>query len=193
MDVVDAVVDEINLPVAVEFAQDGVADQLLVPADDARLDRQAVRRRRFQVADVADAQQRQVQRPRDRRGRHASARGPSCRSFLSRSLCSTPKRCSSSMMTRPRSLNCTSVRHEPMRADNDVDFACGNSLHDAFLFARRLRNRLTTSTTNGYSASRCEKVRKCCSASTVVGTRTATCLPLSMALKAARMASSVLP
>ena len=49
------------------------------------------------------------------------------------------------------------------------------------------------STTNGYSASRWLKVRKCCSASTVVGTRTATCWPLSMALKAARMASSVLP
>ena len=49
------------------------------------------------------------------------------------------------------------------------------------------------STTNGYSASRWLKVRKCCSASTVVGTSTATCLPLSMALNAARMASSVLP
>jgi aspartyl-tRNA synthetase len=45
----------------------------------------------------------------------------------------------------------------------------------------------------GYSASLWLKVRKCCSARTVVGTRTATCLPLSTVLKAARMASSVLP
>ena len=35
----------------------------------------------------------------------ASARRRSCRSCLSCSLCSTPKRCSSSMITRPRSLN----------------------------------------------------------------------------------------
>ena len=34
---------------------------------------------------------------------------------------------------------------------------------------------------------------KCCSASTVVGTSTATCFPYSIALNAARMASSVLP
>ena len=69
LDVVDAVVDEVDLPVAVQLAQDGVADQLRVEADDARLDGQAVRRRRLQVADVADAQQRQVQRARDRRRR----------------------------------------------------------------------------------------------------------------------------
>ena len=37
---------------------------------DARLDRQPVLRRRLQVRDVAHAQERHVQRPRDRRGRH---------------------------------------------------------------------------------------------------------------------------
>ena len=41
VDVVHAVVDEVDLPIAVEFAQDGVADELLVEADDARLDRRA--------------------------------------------------------------------------------------------------------------------------------------------------------
>ena len=40
---------------------------------------------------------------------------------------------------------------------------------------------------------RSRKVSKCCSASTVVGTSTATCLPSMTALKAARMATSVLP
>ena len=69
VDVVHAVVDEVDLPFAVQLAQDGVADQLRIEADDARLDGQPVLRRRFQVADVADAQQRQVQRARDRRGR----------------------------------------------------------------------------------------------------------------------------
>ena len=55
------------------------------------------------------------------------------------------------------------------------------------------RNRLTTSIVNGNSAMRAEKLRWCCSARIVVGTSTATCLPASTALKAARMATSVLP
>ena len=40
---------------------------------------------------------------------------------------------------------------------------------------------------------RSRKVLKCCCASTVVGTSTATCLPSITALNAARMATSVLP
>ncbi len=66
----DAVVDEEHLPAAVQFAQHRVADQLGVEAGDARFDGQAVFRRRFQVRDVAQAQQRHVQRARDGRGRH---------------------------------------------------------------------------------------------------------------------------
>ncbi len=70
LDVVDAVVDEINLPAAVQLAHDGVADQLLVPAADARLDGQPIFGRRFEVRNVAHADQRHVQRARNRRGRH---------------------------------------------------------------------------------------------------------------------------
>ena len=40
---------------------------------------------------------------------------------------------------------------------------------------------------------RSRNVLKCCCASTVVGTSTATCLPSITALNAARMATSVLP
>ena len=69
LDVVDAVVDEVDLAVAVQLAVDGPPDRLGVEPDDARLDGLAVRRRRLQVRDVADAQQAHVQRPRDRRGR----------------------------------------------------------------------------------------------------------------------------
>ena len=49
------------------------------------------------------------------------------------------------------------------------------------------------STVKGYPANRSRNVRWCCSASTVVGTSTATCLPYSAALNAARIASSVFP
>ena len=60
-----------------------------------------------------------------------------CRSRLSRSLCSTPKRCSSSMITRPRSLKCTSAltsRCVPMMMSTPP---CGQPLEDALLLAGR--------------------------------------------------------
>ena len=69
-DVLDAVVDEEDLPAAVQFAQHGVADQLGIEASHAGFDGQAVLRRRFQVRDVAQPQQAHVQRSRDGRGGH---------------------------------------------------------------------------------------------------------------------------
>ena len=56
-----------------------------------------------------------------------------------------------------------------------------------------LLKRLRLSMRNGYARKRSRKVRSCCSLSTVVGTSTATCRPASTALKAARIATSVLP
>ena len=48
-------------------------------------------------------------------------------------------------------------------------------------------------TSSGKAAKRCENVAWCWAARTVVGTRTATCLPSWTALNAARSATSVLP
>ena len=45
------------------------------------------------------------------------------RSFLMASLCCTPKRCSSSMTSRPRSLNSTPSTEQPVGADDAVDLA----------------------------------------------------------------------
>ena len=45
----------------------------------------------------------------------------------------------------------------------------------------------------GVPSKREVNVSKCCSARTVVGARTATCLPFIAAMYAARMATSVLP
>ena len=53
--------------------------------------------------------------------------------------------------------------------------------------------RLSRRTVSGKAAKRWPKVAKCWAASTVVGTRTATCLPPWIALKAPRRATSVLP
>ncbi len=54
-------------------------------------------------------------------------------------------------------------------------------------------NRDSSLTMIGNAANRWENVVKCCPANTVVGTRTATCLPSWVALNAARSATSVLP
>ena len=56
-----------------------------------------------------------------------------------------------------------------------------------------VRKRDRDSTRTGQSAKRSRKLLVCCSASSVVGTSTATCLPACAAMKAARMATSVLP
>ena len=69
-DRVHAVVDEVDLPAALEFLLDRRLDQLVVPTRDHRLDRHAVFRRRLDHAHVAQSHQRHVQGPRDGRRRH---------------------------------------------------------------------------------------------------------------------------
>ncbi len=114
------------------------------------------------------------------------------RSFFSCSLCSTPNRCSSSTMTRPRSLNLVSEENsrcvpmttstEPSRRPSSVAFASVS-----------VWKRDSAFTTTGNCAYRSLNVPKCCCTSSVVGTSTATCLPSWTALNAARTAISVLP
>ena len=69
LDVVDPVVDEVDLAVAVQLAMDGPLDGLGIEPADPGLDRLAVGGRSLQVGDVADAQKAHVQGPRNRRGR----------------------------------------------------------------------------------------------------------------------------
>ena len=47
--------------------------------------------------------------------------------FLRCSLAWTPKRCSSSMMIRPRSLNCDIFADDAVGADEDIDCAVRDS------------------------------------------------------------------
>ena len=114
------------------------------------------------------------------------------RSCLRASFCDTPKRCSSSTMTKPRSLGCTSIdstRWVPMRMSSSPDLKAAS----AFFTSPADLNRLTMSTLTGRSAKRSRNVARCCWARMVVGTSTSTCLPPAAALNAARMATSVLP
>ena len=86
------------------------------------------------------------------------------------------------------------LRQQPVRADDEVDRAVAR--------ARRAPAPARAAETNRDSSrdldrerprSAARNVAKCCAASTVVGTSTATCLPSWMALNAARSATSVLP
>ena len=114
------------------------------------------------------------------------------RNCFSRSLWATPNRCSSSTTSRPRSLNAMSL---PSSRCVPITTSTLPSLAACTVSAcwAGLTNRLSILTVTGKGANRSLKVMKCCSASRVVGTSTATCLPSITALKAARTAISVLP
>ena len=111
---------------------------------------------------------------------------------LRRSLCATPKRCSSSTTSRPRSSKCTSFessRCVPMR----ISTFPSSTAATTFFCSAALRKRLIISIFTGKAAMRRRNVSKCWKTKIVVGARTATCLESHTALKAARMATSVLP
>src|ERR671910_112365 len=111
---------------------------------------------------------------------------------LMRSLCRTPKRCSSSTTTSPRSLGRIS---EPSSACVPMS----TSTSPAWKPARILRlsagvvkrERLSTLTAEEPSLSL--NVRSCCCTRMVVGASIMVCFPASAALKAARTETSVLP
>ena len=111
---------------------------------------------------------------------------------LSASLWRTPKRCSSSMISRPRSgktMSFPTMRCVPIRMSTSPFASAATTRRCSF----GVTNRLRTSIRVGHGAKRSRKVTKCCWASTVVGASSATCLPSITALKAARIATSVLP
>ncbi len=83
--------------------------------------------------------------------------------------------------------------HEPMRADDHSIDAGLPAAQIVAHSARAVRNATSLDVERDTRPSARGNVRKCCSASTVVGTSTATCRPASIALNAARIATSVLP
>ena len=118
-----------------------------------------------------------------------STRGNFCFSF---SFCATPKRCSSSIISRPRSRNLISLpimRCVPIRKST-LPFS--SPFITSFCFAADT-NLESISILTGNASILDFAVLKCCIASTVVGTSSAHCLPSVMHLNAARSATSVFP
>ena len=118
----------------------------------------------------------------------------SARSCLIRSLCCTPKRCSSSTTSSPRSLNFDVVRQQPVRADDDVDLARRARRRDhrrPAPWREEPRQHLDPHRVAGEALA--ERLAVLAARAAWSGTRTATCLPSCTALNAARIATSVLP
>ncbi len=116
----------------------------------------------------------------------------SARSAFSASFCRTPKRCSSSMITRPRRLNCT-LLERTLWVPMTISTVPSVMPAKAWVVSLPEVNRDNSATLTGQSANRSAKVCACCSANKVVGQRIATCCPLATAKNAARNATSVLP
>ena len=118
-----------------------------------------------------------------------STRGNFCFNF---SFCTTPKRCSSSTMSKPRSWNLISLLMILCVPISKSTLPDSSPFTIFFCFcAGTKRESISTVTGNASILSRA--VLKCCMASTVVGTSSAHCLPSEIHLKAARSATSVLP
>src|SRR5918994_970304 len=111
---------------------------------------------------------------------------------LMRSLCLTPKRCSSSTTTSPRSLGLTS---DPSSACVPTSTSTSPARKSAKILRRSAgrvkRERLSTLT--AWEPSLSLKVRSCCCTRMVVGASIMVCLPARAALNAARTDTSVLP
>ncbi len=113
-------------------------------------------------------------------------------SAFSFSLWETPKCCSSSTISRPRSANSIPLASSAWVPTTMLTLPSAMPrLASAASLAVTMR--LSWPTFTGSPSNRLVKVRKCCRASSVVGTTTATCAPLIAATKAARRATSVLP
>ena len=116
----------------------------------------------------------------------------SARKAFSVSFWRTPKRCSSSMMTRPRRSKRTSFCSSLCVPMTMSTLPSASSL-SACVVSLAVLKRDSSAIFTGQSAKRSLKVWKCCSQSRVVGHSTATCLPPATAQKAARSATSVFP
>ena len=116
----------------------------------------------------------------------------SARSARILSFCLTPKRCSSSMITKPRFLK---INSGPSSLCVPITISSFPDLHSSATIALSLFEfiLLTLAMDTGQFAKRFLNVSKCCCARSVVGTSTAICFRFWTATSAARSATSVFP
>jgi len=190
LDRLDPVMHEIDLPTAIELARHRFLEQRVVPGLDECEDGRAVLRCGLEQREVAQTGQGQVQV----RGIGVAVSVSTSTLNLSafrRSLCRTPNELliddqEAKILERERPGRAT------MGTDDDIDLAGGEALYQrrGLLGAAKAGQHLDADRVVGETFA---KVRPCCSARIVVGTRTATCFPACTALNAARTATSVFP
>ena len=145
--ILDARHDAEHLAAAEPLALDRLADHHRIERHDEGAHRQPIDRRRGDQAHLAHAGQRQLQRARDRRRGQRQHVHVGLAAAFSRSLCATPKCCSSSTTSRPSAEKLSDLRQQRVGADDDVDAAVGDAacLTSAACFAgdhaRELRDR----------------------------------------------------
>ena len=120
----DAVVDEIDLPAARQLALNRAPDDLGIELDDVGLDRQPVLWRRLDDRHVADADERHVQRPRNRRRAHRQ-HVDLLLELLDLLLVADAEPLLFVDHEKPEIAELDVLRQQPMRADDDVDLAGG--------------------------------------------------------------------
>ena len=135
LDRLDPVVDVEDLAAAIELADDRVADQPGRRLGDPRLDRQPILRRRLDDAQVPDPRERQVERPRDRRGRQGQDVDLALE-LLQALLGGDPEALLLVDDDQPEILEPDVPGQQPVGADHQVHAAVGQARH-----GRRLRRR----------------------------------------------------
>ena len=105
----------------------------------------------------------------------------------------TPKRCCSSMITKPSCLNRTRLLHERMGPHRQLRVTPSARRSHASLRSFAPIVPVSSTGSNRDGSSRRAMFRKCCSASSSVGDITAACSPFSIATSAASSATMVLP
>ena len=167
-------------------------DDLRIELDDVGLNRQAILRRRLDDRHVADADERHVQRPRNRRRAHRQ-HVDFFFELLDLLLVGDAEPLLFVDHQQSEIAELDVLRQQPMRADDDVDFAGGQ------VGQRLLLLGLAPETAHHLDADR--KTREPFAQRLLMLKRrapssargTATCLPSITALNAARIATSVLP
>src|ERR1017187_7426545 len=140
IDALDAIVEEVNLAAAIEFALDGLFDEPFIVRRDDGFHRQAVLRRRLDGAHIARAGQREVERARNRRGAERQDVDQLAH-LLEAFLVQHTEPLLLINDDEPEIFEEHVATQQAVRADNDVHTAFAQELGDLCLFALRTETR----------------------------------------------------
>ena len=137
-----------HLSAAFQLAQDRVANQPLIVAGYVGLNRQAVHRRRFDDAQIANADQRHVQRARDRR-RGKAQNVDELAQLFEPLLVHHAETLLFVDDHQTQILELDVFLQQTMGADEDIHFALSGLLQESARFPSTVRKRLTISMRTG--------------------------------------------